>query len=111
MSRVGAEKDDRGREHLKEQEWTPMSMADGKPVSIRSTKRSGVVNEYIEHVFTTLYGDLSPEDRLVRIPRKVLRQSHPWLTDACPQDSISVVRLNFILHSGSVLAASIDQGG
>ena len=59
---VSAEKDHVGQEHLKEEKWNTMSMEGGQKVTGNSAN-TGIVNQYFEKIFTTLYGELDPESR------------------------------------------------
>mmetsp|Transcript_43635 Transcript_43635/g.118608 ORF Transcript_43635/g.118608 Transcript_43635/m.118608 type:complete len:542 (+) Transcript_43635:572-2197(+) len=60
---VSAEKDHVGQEHLKSEKWETMSMEGGQKVTGNSAN-TGIVNQYFEKVFTTLYGELDPDSRV-----------------------------------------------
>jgi len=49
---------------LKDEKWEPMNMPGDKPLSSVNAAKTGTLNYYFEKVFTTLYGELAPEDRI-----------------------------------------------
>lgn len=59
-NRMNAEKDPT----LKGEKWVPMNMEGGKTLSSVSAAQAGTLSYYFEKVFTTLYGELAPEDRI-----------------------------------------------